>query len=193
MRDADRARRRHAHPSKRLSLHAGPTVLTVLYDADCRACTRIAARMAGADHAGSLRLMPLQLAPAAADPAIRALAAERDLRRSLHVIDADGQWVSGGEAMLCAWQRIPVLRPVARLARLPLLSAVVEPGYRWVARNRRHLAWLAGSAGAAKRVGGAQSSSSHGGIEARDGADGQRSHDAAHDRHRRDDGSPVLG
>lgn len=168
-------------------------MLTVLYDADCRFCTRVAARLAGADGAGRLRLVPLQLAGDADDPAIRALAREQDLRRSLHVIDDDGSWARGGAAMLLAWERIPRYEPFVALARSALLGWAVEPVYAWVARHRRRLAWLAGSAGTAKGICRAEARGTHGGVEARDGADGEGGDHAANDRHGRDDRSPVLG
>ena len=83
---------------------------------------------------------------AAADrPEVQRLSEARDLRRSLHVIDDTGRWASGGEAVLWTIERLPGLRPLARLARLPLLSSLVEPAYRLVADHRARFAWLAGS------------------------------------------------
>lgn len=126
---------------------AGPSGgrLTVLYDARCRVCTRIAGRLAGADVEGRLRLRPLQLALDDPVAEVRHLARERDLARSLHVIDEDGAWASGGEAMLRALERVPAGRRFVRLARLPLLRDLVEPGYRGFARERARFSWLAGS------------------------------------------------
>jgi predicted DCC family thiol-disulfide oxidoreductase YuxK len=167
-------------------------VLTVLYDAECRFCTRIAARLAGADRARRLRIVPLQLAPGASDPAVRALAAGQDLRRSLHVIDASGEWQHGGAAMLLAWDRIPAFTRLARIARLPFVGWAVEPMYDWVARHRGRFAWLAGSTGSAKGICGAESRGAHRRVEASDGPDGERRHHAANDSHRRDDRSPAL-
>jgi predicted DCC family thiol-disulfide oxidoreductase YuxK len=117
----------------------------VLYDARCRVCTRIAARLAGADRGRRLRVRPLQGATLDAWPSVRQLAAERDLRRSLHVVDEAGAWAEGGEAMLCTLERVPTLRPLARVARGPLVAWAIEPAYRWFARNRARFAWLAGS------------------------------------------------
>lgn len=146
--------------------------LTVLYDARCRVCTRIAGRLAGLDADRRLRLRPLQGARSDAWPSVRRLAQERDLRRALHVIDESGTWVDGGEAMLRALERVPWLRLVARLGRLPLVSALVEPGYRWFARNRARFSWLAGSFGPAQRIGGGQPRRPHRGVEAGDRTDG---------------------
>lgn len=132
---------------------AGSGRLTVLYDARCRVCTRIAGRLAGADREGALRLRPLQLAHEDEWPSVRRLRAERDLRRELHVIDEAGQWAAGGEAMLRALERVARFAPLARLLRLPLLAPCVEPGYRWFAANRARFAFMAGSFGPAQRIG----------------------------------------
>ena len=92
---------------------------------------------------------------AAADgwPAVRDLATRRDLRRALHVVDERGGWASGGEAMLRALERLPPLRHWARLARRRPFAGLVEPGYRWFARNRARFSWLAGSFAASQRIG----------------------------------------
>jgi predicted DCC family thiol-disulfide oxidoreductase YuxK len=120
--------------------------LTVLYDAHCRLCTRIAARLVAMDRLDRLRFVPLQMA-ADDRPEVRALAASRDLASSLHVVDEDGRWVAGGEAMVRVWEQVPTLRPLARFARLPLVRSLVEPGYRFVAAHRPWFGWLAGSPG----------------------------------------------
>ena len=119
--------------------------LTVLYDAKCRVCTRIAGRFAGLDRDHRLRLRPLQRAHEDAWPSVRRLREERDLRRQLHVVDETGEWAAGGEAMLRAVERLPALAPVAVLLRSPLGRPFVEPGYRWFAANRARFAFLAGS------------------------------------------------
>ena len=171
---------------------AGGGRLTVLYDARCRVCTRIAARLAGADDGRRLRLRPLQGAAGDAWPSVRRLAAERDLRRSLHVVDEAGAWAEGGEAVLRAIERVPAFRPLARVARVPLVAWAIEPGYRWFARHRARFGWLAGSFRATKRIGRGEARGAHGRVEAREGADGQRGSEAADDGHGRDDRDPRL-
>lgn len=166
--------------------------LTVLYDARCRVCTRIAGRLAGADRAGRLRLRPLQGAAADSWPSVRALAVRRDLRRALHVVDEEGDLAEGGEAMLRVLERVPGLSLLARLGRLPGLRHLIEPGYAWFARHRARFSWLAGSFGPAQGIGGREARRAHGRIEAGDGADGQRSQDAPGRRDRGDDGRPGL-
>ena len=134
-----------AEPTRpRARSRTAPAALTVLYDADCRVCTRVAGRLAGLDRLGRLRLVPLQDA-ARQGPPIDRLAGERDLAASLHVVDGEGRWASGGEAMLRAWEQLPALRPLARAARTPLLAPFVEPAYQTFAEHRGRFAWLAGS------------------------------------------------
>jgi predicted DCC family thiol-disulfide oxidoreductase YuxK len=118
--------------------------LTVLYDARCRVCTRIAARLARLDRLDRLRFVPLQMAEHDR-PEVRDLAASRDLASSLHVVDEAGRWSQGGEAMIRIWELIPSLWPLVRLARLPGVRRLVEPAYRFVADHRPWFGWLAGS------------------------------------------------
>ena len=134
---------------------AGAHRLTVLYDADCPVCTRIAGRLAGLDRAGRLRFVPLQLADRDR-PEVRRLAGERDLSRSLHVVEPDGRWLHGGRAVLRAFDEVPLLRALARLGRLPFVAPLVETGYRLFARHRGRFAWLAGSFRAATAGGSGQ-------------------------------------
>jgi predicted DCC family thiol-disulfide oxidoreductase YuxK len=122
----------------------------VLYDADCRVCTRIAARLAGADHGRRLRLRPLQGAASDSWPSVRQLASERDLRQALHVIDEAGAWTAGGEAVLQALQRLVPSSRLLQLARSPLLAWAIEPCYHWFARHRARFSWLAPAAGGSR-------------------------------------------
>lgn len=119
--------------------------LTVLYDARCRVCTRIAARFAALDREDRLRIRPLEQAPEDAWVSVQQLSTSRDLRRELHVVTADGEWAAGGEAMVRTLERLPALAPLARLLRLPLVRDMVEPGYRCFAGNRARFGFLAGS------------------------------------------------
>ena len=119
--------------------------LTVLYDARCRVCTRIAGRFAGLDGDAQLRIRPLQWADRDEWESVRRLRADRDLRLELHVIDEDGEWAAGGEAMVRVLERLPALGPVAVVLRLPLVREAIEPGYRWFAGNRARFAFMAGS------------------------------------------------
>lgn len=173
--------------------HGSEGRLTVLYDARCRVCTRVAGRLAGTDTERRLRIRPLQLALEDEWAGVRRLRAERDLRGALHVIDESGQWAFGGEAMLRTFERVPLFAPLARLGRLPLVSGMVEPAYRWFERNRARFSWLAGSFRSPQRVGRRQASGPHGRVEAGHRADGDGGDDTTHHGYERDDGHPILG
>ena len=127
--------------------------LTVLYDARCRVCTRIAGRLAGSDSEGRLRIRPLQRAHEDEWESVRRLRAEHDLRVALHVVDEEGEWAAGGEAMLRTFERVALCAPLARVLRLRLLAPLVEPGDRWFANHRARFAFMAGSFGPAQRIG----------------------------------------
>ena len=106
--------------------------LTVLYDADCGVCTMTARMLHALDRGRSLHLSPLQrfVARAADDPGAAALA-ER-----LHVRDADGRWVTGGDAVLRIMAAIPILVPLSQVSRLPGARGAVDALYGWVAAHR---------------------------------------------------------
>ena len=115
--------------------------LTALYDADCGFCARTALLVHRLDSAERLRFVPLQrgayTVPGA--PAIDELAA------SMHIRDADGRWWAGGEAWLRIMDQVPMLRPLSRIGRLPLMDRLVEPVYRRIADNRHLLSRMLGA------------------------------------------------
>lgn len=109
---------------------SGRGVLTVLYDADCGVCTHTARALVWLDTRRRLRLVALQSAAiTAAPPMDRLLAA-------LHATDGDGRWYVGGAALVAIAQRIPLLRPLALVARLPLATRLIDGLYRVIADNR---------------------------------------------------------
>ena len=112
--------------------------LTVLYDGECRFCTRTARALQRLDSRHGLRLVPLQQARARVPDA----PALETLDSSIHVVDERGAWWTGGEAFLRIADEIPVLRPLAVVGRLPVLRRAVEPGYRFVAAHRHQLGRL---------------------------------------------------
>ena len=116
------------------------TPLTVLYDADCGFCNRTARVLRRLDRRRRLRLVPLQ----AAASRLPAAPSQEQLLASMHVVDAEGRWVAGGEAMLRIAGLVPALRPLALIGRLPLLRSLVQPAYELVAANRHRLSRLLG-------------------------------------------------
>ena len=116
------------------------TPLTVLYDADCGFCNRIALVLRRLDRRRRLRLVPLQ----AAASRVAGAPGQEELLASMHVVDAGGRWAAGGEALLWIADRVPVLRPLALVGRLPLLRLLVQPAYDLVGANRHRLSRLLG-------------------------------------------------
>jgi predicted DCC family thiol-disulfide oxidoreductase YuxK len=113
--------------------------LLVLYDADCGLCSRSASLLRRLDRAGRLRLLPLQAASeiAGAPPAAVLLDA-------MHVRDPEGRWDSAGAAWTRIAQEVPVLRPIAVVARIPGGRRFVEWSYARVAGNRHRISRLLG-------------------------------------------------
>jgi predicted DCC family thiol-disulfide oxidoreductase YuxK len=68
--------------------------LTVLYDADCGFCNRTALVLRRLDRRRRLRLVPLQAAASRLPTP-----SQEQLLASMHVVDAEGRWVAGGEAI----------------------------------------------------------------------------------------------
>ena len=111
----------------------GGKTLTVLYDSDCGICTATAHGLARLDAGHMLRFKPLSTSDIVGAPPRATLFA------SLHTVDDTGHWFSGARATVEIARRVPVLRPVAFVARLPGAMIVFELGYRLMAANRQ---WL---------------------------------------------------
>lgn len=108
--------------------------LTVLYDGACPLCRREIAHyrtlaqsrtLAGADPA--LCFADVSDPAVAPPPGAPARAA---LLRRFHVQRADGTLVDGAAAFVALWARLPGWRWLARLARLPGVTPLLELAYR---------------------------------------------------------------
>jgi predicted DCC family thiol-disulfide oxidoreductase YuxK len=113
-------------------------LLTVLYDRDCGVCTASAVALIRLDRARMLNFEPLDLYESPDGPS------RIELESELHAFDERGRWFSGAAATVEVARRIPVLRPVALVARLPLGLTVLELGYRILAANRHRVSALLG-------------------------------------------------
>ena len=111
----------------------GDRTLTVLYDSDCGICTATARALVRLDSRHLLRFEPLSSSQVKGAPS-RATLAE-----ALHAVDESGRWSSGARASVEIARRVPALRVVAMVARLPGAMLVFDLGYRLVAANRQ---WL---------------------------------------------------
>lgn len=116
--------------------------LLVLYDADCGICTRSARLLRRLDRRARLHLLPFQAAGEMADaPPIDVL------REALHVRDEDGSWHVAGAAGIRIGQEITLLRPLALMARIPLIRRFVDRTYALVADNRQGISRVLGDDG----------------------------------------------
>lgn len=110
----------------------------MLYDLDCGMCTGVARALVRLDSAAGLTMEPLQALDSSVGPS------RDDLERVLHVVDSEGHWSTGGRAVIAIAKRVPALRPIALVARVPGAGTVMDIGYRLVADNRHELSALLG-------------------------------------------------
>jgi predicted DCC family thiol-disulfide oxidoreductase YuxK len=120
--------------------------LIVCYDGECGVCLAAVERLRNLDGDERLRFVPAQRVTSEF-PDFAARIEPGALSSALHVVEPDGRWVSGGEAVLRIAETLPRLRSVARLGRLPVVNRLVEPMYRLVARHRHRLSRLLRPAG----------------------------------------------
>lgn len=106
--------------------------LTVLFDADCGVCRLTAVALMRLDWWRRVDLVPLQSFVAEPGPS------HYELLEALHVRDAAGRWTRAGAAALLIASAIPILVPLAIVARLPTGAWLADRGYRLVA-NHRHV------------------------------------------------------
>ena len=122
-----------------------PEALAVLYDRDCGFCGWTVTHLRRLDRRRRLEFVPLQEAGDRIDrPALADAARLHRLEESIHVVASDGSVFCGGQAVLAIFDVLPGGRIVRRWSRLPGAEALVEAGYRLVARNRGRLGALVG-------------------------------------------------
>lgn len=113
--------------------------ILVLYDADCGICSRSSRFLRRLDRDRRLHVIPLQAAANVADaPPMD------DLLEALHVRDRHGHWSVAGAAWIRIAEELPLLRPVATVARIPVIRRFVEWTYDRVAGNRGRISRLLG-------------------------------------------------
>ena len=120
--------------------------LLVLYDADCGICSRSARLLHRLDRGRRLRLVPLQDAKEIVDaPPMEVLL------DAIHVRDWDGHWSIAGAAWIRIAEEVPLLRPLAVVARVSAIRTCIELMYASVARNRHRISHLLGDQACAVR------------------------------------------
>jgi predicted DCC family thiol-disulfide oxidoreductase YuxK len=111
--------------------------VTVWYDGACPLCRREIALMRRLDRRG--RIGFVDVASGSADCPID----RSELLARFHARE-DGQLYDGAAAFAAMWRAIPWLRPLGLLARLPILSGLLELAYRFFLKLRPGLQRLVG-------------------------------------------------
>lgn len=109
---------------------------TVVYDGDCRVCSRLTRMIARWDSRGCFEIVPFQ------QPGVRARfpwIPEKAYAESLQLIrSSDGRTWQGAAAVEQLLGVVPRGRGVSWVFRIPFVRAIADRLYRWFARNRYH-------------------------------------------------------
>ncbi|HET7459563.1 MAG TPA: DUF393 domain-containing protein [Gemmatimonadaceae bacterium] len=109
---------------------------TVVYDGDCKVCTRLAKLLRGWDTRHRFEVVTSQTAGVRARfPWIPASA----YLESIQVVDASGRTWQGAAALETIIDALPKGRLVSWVFSIPFVRPLAERFYRWFARNRYRL------------------------------------------------------
>lgn len=108
------------------------TRVTVWFDGACPLCRREIALMRRLDHRQRIEFLDVA-AEGAECPVDRS-----ELLARFHARE-DGRLYDGAAAFAAMWRAIPMLRPLGLLARLPILSGLLELAYRCFLKFRPRL------------------------------------------------------
>ncbi|MBC6438820.1 MAG: DUF393 domain-containing protein [Rhodospirillales bacterium] len=110
--------------------------VTVFYDGACPLCAREIAFYRRQDGADAVRWVDV----ASTDPSSVVCGLDRETALArFHVLDSDGNLVSGGAAFTRLWLELPIFRSFARVLRVQPFAWVTERGYRLFLRFRPRL------------------------------------------------------
>ncbi len=109
---------------------------TVYFDGGCPVCSREIAFYQRLDHAGLVHWHDVSLG--IGDLADDGVTHEEALAR-FHARLPDGRLVTGVQAFIALWRRLPWFRRVAPIANLKPIRFVLERGYAWYAPRRLRL------------------------------------------------------
>jgi predicted DCC family thiol-disulfide oxidoreductase YuxK len=104
----------------------------LFFDADCGFCTRIATWLAPLLQRRNLGVAPLQ------DRRVGDLLgmSRHELMREMRFLLADGRQYGGASAVMAVAREFWWALPIVWLSRLPGGTALLDSGYRYVARHR---------------------------------------------------------
>jgi predicted DCC family thiol-disulfide oxidoreductase YuxK len=109
---------------------------TVIYDGDCKVCTRLSRALERWDRKRAFEIIPSQATGVHARfPWIPA----RAYAESIQVVDRAGHTWQGARALEMIIDALPKGRLVSWVFSIPYVRPLVERFYRWFARNRYRL------------------------------------------------------
>jgi predicted DCC family thiol-disulfide oxidoreductase YuxK len=112
--------------------------IIIIYDRHCMLCTRTVARLMTLRTTTNIESIPLQDERAAA--LLPEGYTEDQLSKEIHVIDMlNGLIFHGAEAMIYVMTKLPSLRFIAIIYRIPGMKWLASRIYRWVAKHRYDL------------------------------------------------------
>jgi predicted DCC family thiol-disulfide oxidoreductase YuxK len=109
---------------------------TLLYDGTCNICTSQMRTIAEYNDDGLIELLDLH------DPTAQERFPQvtpEMARRELHLVAPDGSLYQGAEAVRETLLRLPSLRGLGELLRLPGAMSIARPLYAWLAANRYNI------------------------------------------------------
>ena len=111
-------------------------IYTLVYDGNCRVCTRLAKGLRKWDHARQIEVVPSQgVGVMARFPWIPVSA----FGEGIQLVGPGGQTWQGAAAIEQLLNIVPRGRWIAWIFRVPFVRAFADRFYRWFARNRYHL------------------------------------------------------
>jgi predicted DCC family thiol-disulfide oxidoreductase YuxK len=109
---------------------------TVVYDGDCKVCTRLVKLLRKWDRSGLLEIVPSQQQGVMARfPWIP----PRAYAEALQLVAADGTTWQGAAAIEKLLDVLPRGRLISWIFRVPFVRTLADRFYRWFARNRYRL------------------------------------------------------
>jgi predicted DCC family thiol-disulfide oxidoreductase YuxK len=122
---------------------------TVVFDGDCGFCSAGVAMLARVDGGRNFKFLSLH------DPQVKALLPDRehaDLMREMHIVDLDGRWYAGAEAVRMISRRTPFLWWAALYLHIPGTLPLWNKLYDAIARRRYRISQRFGCDGDACSV-----------------------------------------
>jgi predicted DCC family thiol-disulfide oxidoreductase YuxK len=116
--------------------------LTVYYDGQCPLCVREISLYRRLDRKGAIQWH--DVSQGVGDLACDAVTQKEALDR-IHAREADGTILTGAQAFVAMWQRLPGFAGLAPIARRQPVLGLMEAGYGWFAPRRQKISrWLTG-------------------------------------------------